>query len=78
MGLAAKFKLNVSQLDVTTAYLNGKIDTEIYMEKPEFLEEMLKRIYRIYILCNDRCVDWTLHVPRILYIFYKMQELPYY
>ena len=46
MGLAAKFKLNVSQLDVTTAYLNRKIDTEIYMEKPEFLEEILKRIIR--------------------------------
>lgn len=45
MGLASKFKLDVSQLDVTTAYLNGKIDTEIYMEKPELLAEILERIF---------------------------------
>lgn len=37
MALAAKFDLHISQLDVETAYLNGKIDTEIFMEKPELL-----------------------------------------
>lgn len=44
MSLAAKFNLNVSQLDVTTAYLNGIIDTDIFMETPKFLNEMLERI----------------------------------
>ena len=46
MALAVRFNMNVSQLDITTAYLNGKIDTEIYMGIPELLEEMLRRIVR--------------------------------
>jgi len=44
MALAAKYDLKVSQLDVETAYLNGKIDTKIYMEKPELLREILQKI----------------------------------
>jgi hypothetical protein len=42
--LAAKYNLKISQLDVTSAYLNGKIDTEVFMEKPALLQEMLQRI----------------------------------
>jgi len=42
--LAAKLNLRISQLDVETAYLNGKIDTDIYMEMPDSLQDMLKRI----------------------------------
>ena len=38
--------MNVLQPDVTTAYLKSKVDTEINMEKPELLEEMLERIAR--------------------------------
>ncbi|GJQ87279.1 hypothetical protein Trydic_g8741 [Trypoxylus dichotomus] len=34
LGLAAKENLKVSQLDVTTAYLNGDIEEQICMEKP--------------------------------------------
>jgi hypothetical protein len=44
MALAAKYNLKISQLDVTSAYLNGKIDTEVFMEKPALLQEMLQRI----------------------------------
>lgn len=44
MALAARFDLRVSQLDIETAYLNGTIDTEILMEKPELLHEMLERM----------------------------------
>jgi len=39
--LAVQHKLELHQLDVTTAYLNGIINEEIYMEIPELLEEML-------------------------------------
>lgn len=46
VALASKHDLRISQLDVTTAYLNGKIDTDIYMAKPTFLDEMLERIIR--------------------------------
>ena len=32
------------QIDVTTAYLNGDIDEEIFMELSEFLEETMQRV----------------------------------
>jgi hypothetical protein len=44
VALAAKYNLKISQLDVTSAYLNGKIDTKVFMEKPALLKEMLQRI----------------------------------
>ena len=31
----------ISQMDITAAYLYGQMDTEVYMEKPKLLEEML-------------------------------------
>jgi hypothetical protein len=44
VALAAKYNLKIPQLDVTSAYLNGKIDTKVFMEKPALLKEMLQRI----------------------------------
>jgi len=44
IAVAAKFDLRISQLDVETAYLNGKIDVETFMETPELLREMLERM----------------------------------
>lgn len=44
MALSTKFELKISQLDVETAYLHGDIDTEIFMKKPDLLEEALIRI----------------------------------
>ncbi|CAK9796138.1 Retrovirus-related Pol polyprotein from transposon TNT 1-94 [Anthophora quadrimaculata] len=36
--------MTVEQMDVTSAYLNGTLPKEIYMEKPELLSECLKVI----------------------------------
>ncbi|KMQ88628.1 retrovirus-related pol polyprotein from transposon tnt 1-94 [Lasius niger] len=44
LALSVKFGLTISQLDVTTAYLNSEIDAEIYMTKPSLLDEMLQRM----------------------------------
>jgi len=44
MALTAKYDLKVSQLDVEMTYLNGKIDTKVYMKKPELLHEISERI----------------------------------
>jgi len=44
IAIAAKFDLRISQLDVETVYLNGKIDVETFMETPELLREMLERM----------------------------------
>lgn len=41
MALAAKYDLIVHHMDVITAYLNGELDENIYMEKPEMLNELL-------------------------------------
>lgn len=42
--LAVENQLHISQLDITTAYLNGSINKEIFMEVPEGLEQGLETI----------------------------------
>jgi len=42
MALSMELNMHIEQVDVTTAYLNREIDTVIYMDKPNLLEEMLK------------------------------------
>lgn len=44
MALAVQFDLKVRQLDITTAYLNGKIEEELYMETPKLLIEFLQEV----------------------------------
>lgn len=39
LALAAELKLYVHQIDVTTAYLNGEIDADIYMAQPQMFED---------------------------------------
>lgn len=42
--LAARSGMKIRQLDVTTAYLNGKLDERILMEPPKNLADILARI----------------------------------
>lgn len=44
LALPVKFNLKVHHFDVTSAYLNGSIKEEIYMEKPKLLFESLEEI----------------------------------
>jgi len=44
MALAVQLDLKVHQLDIITAYLNGKVEEEIYMESPKLLAEFLQEI----------------------------------
>ena len=44
MAIAASYKLDVHQMDVTAAYLNGEIEESLYMEVPEGLQAALKII----------------------------------
>ncbi|CAK9818809.1 Retrovirus-related Pol polyprotein from transposon TNT 1-94 [Anthophora quadrimaculata] len=39
--LAAEYDLKIHQIDVTSAYLNGKLDEEIFMEVPRHVERAL-------------------------------------
>lgn len=44
MALAVQHDLIIHQMDVASAFLHGKLDEEIYMEVPEFLENFLNYI----------------------------------
>lgn len=44
MALAVELDLLVEQMDVVTAYLNGDVEEEIYMDVPDGLEDILKQI----------------------------------
>lgn len=44
IALAAKHDLHISQLDVETAFLNGKMDVEVLMDMPDMLASMLERM----------------------------------
>ena len=35
LSLAAKYGLKLHQMDVKTAFLNGELDEDIYMEQPD-------------------------------------------
>ena len=43
MALAVELDIQVYQLDFVTAYLNGDIKENIYMEVPENLEDILSK-----------------------------------
>lgn len=42
--LAAERGLQIHQMDVVTAYLNGELEEDVYMEVPEHLREILTKI----------------------------------
>lgn len=44
VAIAVEQDMEIAQIDVTTAYLNGTMDTTVYIEKPDMLQEMLERI----------------------------------
>lgn len=42
--LAANYGMSIHQIDIATAYLNGSLDEEIFMEVPENVQEVLQKI----------------------------------
>jgi hypothetical protein len=47
LALAARYKLDVHVVDVIGAYLNGKLDEEIYMQQPEGYQDGTTMVYRL-------------------------------
>jgi len=44
MALAVRYKMKIHQLDIVTAYLNGFLNEEVFMEKPKMLKKILLEI----------------------------------
>lgn len=44
LAVAVEQDMEIAQIDVTTAYLNGTMNTTVFTEKPNMLQEMLTRI----------------------------------
>ena len=42
LSLSAHFGMKIRQFDIVTAYLNGKLDEEVFMEIPDMFPDMLK------------------------------------
>ncbi|KAJ9564285.1 hypothetical protein OSB04_000251 [Centaurea solstitialis] len=66
MAISAYFNYEIWQMDVKTAFLNGKLTEDVYMEQPEGFEDpknpnkvckLLKSIYRL----KQASRSWNLH-----------------
>jgi hypothetical protein len=55
IAIAALHNLKIHQMDVKTAFLNGELDEEIYMEQPEgfIVPGKEKKVYRLVKPCMD-------------------------
>jgi hypothetical protein len=60
IALAAKMKWKLHQMDVKTAFLNGVIEEEVYIEKPQGFE----------------VEDWKSHVCRLKKALYGLKQAP--
>lgn len=61
IAVAVEEKMKIDQLDVTTAYLNGELEENILMEKPENLEKYLSKI-----ISQDRDPSVTIKAKNML------------
>ena len=43
--LTAKYDLTIHQIDVKSAFLNAKVDTELYIEQPEMFKEKDRKLW---------------------------------
>lgn len=62
IALAAQENMDIRQYDITTAYLNGILDEEVYMEPPKWLEETLR-----YIVENKKGGDPWLKKAKMMF-----------
>ena len=59
IGLAAKHKLQLHQIDVATAFLNGELKEEIYMKQPQEFEVKEKDTW--FVSWREACMVWGSH-----------------
>jgi hypothetical protein len=63
LALAARYNLKVQMMDVKGAYLNGKLDEEIYMKQPEGFTDGTNRVLvTIHCFCSNIAIGNGGHV----------------
>ena len=67
--LASQFKLIIHQMDVTTAFLNGSLDEEIYMKVPDGVEApagMVCKLQKSLYGLKQAPLCWNIAINRVL------------
>ena len=52
MALVAHFDLELHQMDVKTAFLNGDLHQEVYMDQPEGFKIKARHIWYVNLKCS--------------------------
>lgn len=55
ISVALEEQMEIHQMDVITAYLNGRLDTEVYMKIPDHYEITLKRLLESELHNTNKC-----------------------
>ena len=76
IALAAFFKWDIHQLDISTAFLNAKLDTEVYMEIPEGMENEVNDFLSAQGLTHDDLGNRKI-VLRLLKSLYGLKQSPH-
>ena len=76
LAIAAQYDLDLHHLDVVSAFLNGKLDHEIYMKQPEGFDDGSGRVCRLHkaiygLKQASRCWNAELHSTLIGMGFYQ-------
>ena len=56
LNLTAQYEVTPKQLDIKTAFLNAKIDEDIYIEQPEGFEEIDLSGGKLYCKIEKNCM----------------------
>ncbi|KFD64092.1 hypothetical protein M514_23802 [Trichuris suis] len=80
MALTVEKGLTVHQLGIATAFLNGDLEEEIYMQLPDLLEKMLEEIVQENVLCSQILSTarvWLQQLRKLKYPVCKLRKAIY-
>ena len=75
IALAAHFKWEIHQLDISTAFLNANLDAEVYMQVPEGMEDIIKKFLASKGLTPENCNNQV--ALRLLKSIYGLKQSPH-
>uniref|UniRef100_A0A5S6QKH9 Reverse transcriptase Ty1/copia-type domain-containing protein n=1 Tax=Trichuris muris TaxID=70415 RepID=A0A5S6QKH9_TRIMR len=80
MALAVEKGLTVHQLDIATAFLNGDLEEEIFMQPPDLLEKVLEEIVQENVMPSQilsTAREWLLQLRKLNYPVCKLKKAIY-